>query len=173
MKKVCVLLIAMFALAATALGQSAPTSQPNSGRIKPPTATSTSTGRSSAASNSLEEMLVAREKAVWELIKKKDGVGFAAYLAEDMIYVTDDGVHPKAATVKGITEAGPPEVMLSDWKVMMIDKDAAIVTYTIKSGAVAACGPEPLTQRGSTVWVKRGGKWLAVFHQDTPAKSGM
>lgn len=171
MRKVCVLLIAMFALAATSLGQSAPTGQPNSGRIKPPTATSA--GGSSAAANSLEDMLIAREKEVWELIKKKNAQGFAAYLTEDMIYVTNDGVHTKAETVKGIAEAGPSEAMLSDWKVMMIDKDAAIVTYTIKSGPVVACGPEPVTQRGSTVWVKRGGKWLAVFHQDTPAKSGM
>ena len=173
MRKFCILLIASLALAATSLGQSAPTSQPNSGRIKPPTATNTSTGGSSAAANSLEEMLIAREKEVWELIKKKNAQGFAAYLAEDMIYVTTDGVHTKAETVKGIAEAGPPEVMLSDWKVMMIDKDAAIVTYTTKSGPAVACGPEPVTQRESTVWVKRGGKWLAVLHQDTPAKSGM
>ena len=170
MRKVCVLLIALFALAATSLGQSAPPSQPNSGRIKPPTATST--GGSSAAANSTEEMLIAREKEVWELIKKKDGAGVAGYLTEDQIYVTNDGVHTKAETVKGIAEAGPSEIMLSDWKVMMIDKDAAIVTYKATPKAMA-CGPEPEAQRASTVWVKRGGKWLAVFHQDTPAKSGM
>jgi hypothetical protein len=180
MRKVCVLLFASLALAATALGQSAPPapsqsappSQPDSTRIKPPTATST--GGSVTSDNPLEAMLIAREKEVWEQIKKKNGQGFATYLAEDQINVTKDGVHSKAETVKSIAESGPPEITLSDWKVIMIDKDAAIVTYTTKTGAAVACGPEPVTARESTVWVKRGGKWLAIFHQDTLAgSSGM
>src|SRR4051812_12457452 len=150
MRKVCILLFASLALGASALGQSAPTSQPGSAGIKPPTATAT--GGSTAADNPLEAMLIAREKEAWEQIKKKNGQGFASYLAEDQIYVTKDGVHSKAETVKGVTEAGPSEIAFSDWKVMMIDKDAAIVTYTTKSGPVVACGPEPVTQRESTVW---------------------
>ncbi|HVG35494.1 MAG TPA: nuclear transport factor 2 family protein [Pyrinomonadaceae bacterium] len=170
MRKVCILLFASLALAASALGQSAPTNQPDSPRIKPPTATST--GGSSSSDNPVEAMLIAREKEAWEQIKKKNGQGFSGYLAEDQIYVTKDGVHSKAETVKGVVEAGPTEIAFSDWKVVMIDKDAAIVTYTTKVGAAMACGPEPMTQRESTVWVKRGGKWLAIFHQDTPAGSG-
>jgi hypothetical protein len=169
MKNFCVLLIVFVALGATALGQATPGNQPGSARIKPPTATAT--GGSSAADNPLEAMLIAREKEAWEQIKKKNAQGFAGYLAEDQIYVTGDGVHSKAETIKGVTEAGPAEITFSDWKVLMVDKDAAIVTYTTKSGAAVACGPEPVTQRESTVWVKRGGKWLAVFHQDTPAAS--
>jgi len=124
------------------------------------------------SANPLEAMLIAREKEVWGHIKKKNGQGFAGYLAEEQINVTKDGVHSKAETVKGITESGPPEITLSDWKVIMIDKDAAIVTYMTKIGAAVACGPEPVTARESTVWVKRGGKWLAIFHQDTLADSG-
>lgn len=177
MRKICVLLFTSLALAATALGQAAsppkaapPPSQPDSPRIKPPTATST--GGSVTSDNPLEAMLIAREKEVWEQIKKKNGQVFATYLAEDLIYVTRDGVHSKAETIKGIMEAGPQEVMLSDWKVVMIDKDAAIVTYTTKFGAAVACGPAPVPARETTVWVKRGGKWLAIFHQDTPTGSG-
>ena len=171
MRKFCILLIASLALAATSLGQSAPTSQPDSGRIKPPTATNTSTGGSGAAANSLEEMLIAREKEVWERIKKKDGAGFASYLAEDQIYVNGTGVYSKAETVKDIGVGGPPDLTLDDWKVLMIDKDAAIVTYKATPKAMA-CGPEHVAQRNSTVWVKRNGKWLAVFHQDTDVGSG-
>jgi hypothetical protein len=170
MKNFCVLLVVLLALGATALGQSAPPDQPGAARIKPPTATAT--GGSTAADNPLEAMLIAREKEAWDQIKKKNAQGFASYLAEDQLYVTKDGVHSKADTVKGVTEAGPSEITFSDWKVLMVDKDAAIVTYTTKSGAAVACGPEPMTQHESTVWVKRGGKWLAVFHQDTPAASG-
>ncbi|MBA3766309.1 MAG: nuclear transport factor 2 family protein [Acidobacteria bacterium] len=168
MRKVCVILVASLALAATCMGQSTPTSQPDSGRIKPPTATSTSTGVSATGD---EAMLIAREKEVWELIKKKDAQGFAAYLAEDQLYINSQGAHSKAETVKGIAAEGPSDLTLDDWKVIMIDKDAAIVTYRATPKA-EACGPEPAVERNSTVWVKRGGKWLAVFHQDTMLTSG-
>ncbi|MBA3805896.1 MAG: nuclear transport factor 2 family protein [Acidobacteria bacterium] len=169
MRKVCVILVASLALAATCMGQTGPTSQPDSGRIKPPTATST--GGSATGDNKLEAMLIAREKEVWGLIKKKDAVGFAAYLAEDQLYVNSQGVHSKAESVKGIGAEGPSDLTLDDWKVIMIDKDAAIVTYRATPKA-EACGPEPVAERNTTVWVKRGGKWLAVFHQDTTVASG-
>jgi hypothetical protein len=158
------MVVASLALAATCMGQAAPTSQPDSGRIKPPTATST--GGSAKSADNLEAMLIAREKEVWELIKKKDAPGFAAYLAEDQLYVNSQGVHSKAESVKGITAEGPSDLTLDDWKVVMVDKDVAIVTYRATPKA-EACGPEPAVERDTTVWVKRGGKWLAVFHQET------
>src|SRR4051812_31655821 len=124
MRKICVLLFASLVLATTALGQntSAPPSQPGAARIKPPTATPT--GGAATSDNPLEAMLIAREKEVWDQIKKKNGQGFAGYLAEDQIYVTKDGVHSKAETVKSVADTGPSEVAFSEWKVVMIDKDA-------------------------------------------------
>lgn len=177
MRKFSILLLLVLGLAATCLGQdmsappkqSAPPSQPDSPRIKPPTATAT--GGTATSDNTLEAMLIAREKEVWELIKKKDAQGFAAYLAEEQLYVGSAGVQSKAETVKGIGSAGPPDFTLDDWKVVMIDKDAAIVTYKWTPKA-EACGPEPVAERNTTVWAKRGNKWLAVFHQDTKLASG-
>ncbi|HEV2914747.1 MAG TPA: nuclear transport factor 2 family protein [Pyrinomonadaceae bacterium] len=179
MKKVCIMLFAVLALSATCLGQAAPTNQPDSPRIKPPTASPTpapapgsvSSSSSSSTSSSLEETLIAREKAVWEAIKKKDLATFGGYLAEDMVYVNKDGVHSKADTVKGIEASPMPELTLDDWKVTIIDKDVALVTYRVNSKAVA-CGPEATSERNSTIWAERGGKWLAVFHQDTLAEPG-
>ena len=170
MRKVFVILVASLALAATCMGQAAPPpSQPDDARIKPPTATST--GGSATVDNNLEAMLIAREKEVWELIKKKDAQGFASYLAEDQLYVNSQGVHSKAESVKGVAAEGTSDLTLDDWKVIMVGKDVAIVTYRATPKAVA-CGPEPAVERNTTVWAKRGGKWLAVFHQDTMQTSG-
>jgi uncharacterized protein (TIGR02246 family) len=177
MKKVCILMVTLLALAATCMGQSAPTNQPDSPHIKPPTATATPASTpapgaaSSEAKGGLDATLIAQEKEVWEAMKKKDLQGFAGYLAEDMIYVTKTGVHTKAETVKGIADGPMPELTLDDWKVTMIDNDAAIVTYRMNIKAVA-CGPAATSERNSTVWAKRNGKWLVVFHQDTMADSG-
>lgn len=174
MKKACILLLTILGLASVCLGQSAPTSQPDAPHIKPPTATrAASTKRGGPSANSLEETLIAREKEVWDAIKKKELQRFASYLAEDQLYVSDDGVRTKAESVKQLGEATIPDVRLDDWKVLMIDKDAAIVTYRATAPA-PACGPETAArvQRNTTVWAKRGGKWLAIFHQDTTAAGG-
>jgi hypothetical protein len=174
MMKVCILLVATLCLASVCLGQAAPTNQPDSPRIKPPTAApAPRTATRSASASGLEETLIAREKEVWEAIKKKDFKRFASFLDEDQVYVSGDGVRSKAETVKSLSEATIPEIKLDDWKVMLIDRDAAIVTYRV-TATPPACGPETAAPvaRNTTVWAKRGGKWLAVFHQDTTIGGG-
>jgi uncharacterized protein (TIGR02246 family) len=177
MMKVCILLMATLALASTCMGQAAPTNQPNAPRIKPPTESAPPRGgastRSPSVNNSLEEALITREKEVWDAIRKKDMQRFASFLAEDQLYVSDEGVRSKAESVKALGEATIPDIKLDDWKVLMIDKDAAIVTYRA-TATPPACGPEMASpvSRNTTVWAKRGGKWLAVFHQDTTVASG-
>jgi hypothetical protein len=176
MKRACILLLVTLGLATTVcLGQSAPTNQPDAPRIKPPTAAREAPpSPASAPPARLEDELIAREKEVWEAIKKKDQARFASYLAEDQLYVSNDGVFTKAEAVKQLSAATmPPDIRLGDWKVLMIDKDAAIVTYTA-TAVTPACGPATAggVQRNTTVWAKRSGKWLAILHQDTNAASG-
>jgi hypothetical protein len=106
---------------------------------------------------------IAREKQVWDALKKKDYDRFASYLAEDQIEVFGWGVNDKAGSAKGVQQADLSSAVPSDFKTIKIDDNASIVTYMIKgSGSIPPSG-----SRGSTVWVKRDGKWLAVYHQDT------
>ena len=106
---------------------------------------------------------VAREKQVWDAIKKKDFDRFASFLAEDQLEVTPWGVNDKAASVSGVQQADLSGGALSDFKTAKISDDIVIVTYMVK-GVV---GMPPSGARASTIWVKRDGKWLAVYHQDT------
>ena len=113
-----------------------------------------------------EDDLIAREKQVWDALKRKDYDAFAAFLADDQMEVNSSGVYDRAGTIKGVKEIDLSSATLSDFKVLKLDNDAAVVTYLVK-------GATPLfTAEGelhSTVWVKRKGKWLAVFHQGTAA----
>jgi hypothetical protein len=175
MRKISLLLFATLGLASVCMGQSAPpsasapTNQPDSARIKPPTAASGS-GASTNAKSALTEMLISREKEVWELIKKKDIQGFSTYLADDQLYVTNDGVHTKAETVKSVGAGNLSELTVDEWKVLTIDKDAALVTYRVTAKGMVNGQEASSVTRESTLWAKRGGKWLAVFHQDTMVK---
>ena len=118
---------------------------------------------------------IAKEKAVWDAIKVKDYEAFSNMLADDQFFeVLDVGVHDKAATIAGVKDFEPTEVVFSDWKYLPIDKDAFVVVYTANVKAKFK-GKEfpPQTARCSSAWANRAGKWVAVFHQECPLKPPM
>ena len=113
----------------------------------------------------------AQEQKIWDAIKAKNWDGFAALLADDLLYVSENGVYDKAATVDIVKKIDLTELTLSDWKVTMIDKDAAVVAYTEKSKGSYDGRPSPdVPVRHSAAWVNRGGKWVNVYHQDCNAE---
>jgi len=103
----------------------------------------------------------ANEKIVWDLFKAKNYVAFGELLAPDFVEVEPDGVFDKAGTIKGVSMFDASKAVLGDWKTLNLDEDAALVTYTVKGGGTPA---EPLGVRHSTIWVKRDGKWMGLFH---------
>jgi hypothetical protein len=54
------------------------------------------------------------------------------------------------------------KAVLSDFKTVTLDDDAALVTYTAKNASPPS--EAPLGVRHSSIWVKRDGKWLGLFH---------
>ncbi|HKR01787.1 MAG TPA: nuclear transport factor 2 family protein [Pyrinomonadaceae bacterium] len=110
---------------------------------------------------------VAREKQVWDALKKKDYDRFASLLADDQIEVFAWGVNDKAGSVEGVKQVDLSSGVLSDFKTIKISDDATAVTYMVKGSGSAF---SPNGARASSVWAKRDGKWLAVYHQDTTIK---
>ena len=115
-----------------------------------------------------ESDIIAKEKAAWDTIKKKDWDGFAKTLASDYLEVLDDGVHDKAGTLTAIKDFDLSDVTFADWKMLTIDKDAVIITYTATVKALfkgEAVPPGPF--REASVYVNRGGEWQTAFYQET------
>jgi hypothetical protein len=149
---------------------SSTTPAPNTGAAPNANAAATPANAASpaTAATSANDAIIAQEKQVWDAIKNKDFDGFASMLADDQIYISDDGSHDKADTIKGVKELALTDVALSDWKVMSLDKEAALVTYTLNMKGTANGKPLPsVPYRASTAWMKRNGKWMALYHQDT------
>ena len=108
-----------------------------------------------------------KEKEVWATIEKKDSAAFATNLTNDFIYVSGGGVSDKAATVKEISDSGTmSNLAFSDWRFVSLDKDAAVLVYTAKGNSVMNGQTHPFSTYASTVYVNRGGKWQAIYHQD-------
>jgi hypothetical protein len=107
--------------------------------------------------------VTANEKLVWDALKSKNYDAFASYLASDSLEVEPDGVYDKTGSVKGVSMYDFSKAELSDWKTVKFDDDASLVAYTIKL-------PKMVPEYHATIWVKRDGKWQALFHQGTPAE---
>lgn len=105
---------------------------------------------------------VATEKALWVALKSKNYDGFAAFLAADAVEVEPNGVYDKAGTVTEVRKIDFSKAQQSEFKSVPFDTDAELVTYLVK---MPGSGP---AERHSTIWAKREGKWLAVFHHGTP-----
>jgi hypothetical protein len=111
------------------------------------------------------------DKKAWDLIKSKDYATFESLLDDHFIDVTPAKVNNKAETVADIKTFDLTDVSLSDFKVVKLDNDAAVVTYTVSLKGSVGGKPIPANapaERHSTAKILRGGKWLAVYHQDTP-----
>jgi hypothetical protein len=109
------------------------------------------------------ETLIAHENKTWSLIKQKDLEGFAGYLAEDFYDIFPDGQErTKSELLEFLSGAELKDYRLSNFRVTMLNGDAAIVTYHVDAHALIE-GKEILMKNSVTSgWAKRGGKWLNV-----------
>lgn len=105
---------------------------------------------------------VAREKAVYEALKKKDYDTFAAMLDDAQVEVWADGFHTRAETLEGVKMFDATKATPSDFKTLKISDDVELNSYV-----VAISGPKPERMRASTIWIKRGDAWKAIYHQGT------
>ena len=119
-----------------------------------------------------EADMIAKEKAAWDTIKKKDYDAFGNLLASDYIEVADNGVFDKAGIVADVKDFNLTDVTFSDWKMLAIDNDAVILTYqtTLKATYKGEAVP-PGPYRSAAAWVNRDGKWLDFYYQQTPVKT--
>jgi len=118
-----------------------------------------------------EADIIAKEKAAWDTLKKKDYDAFGNMLASDYIEVTDQGVFDKPGILADVKDFNVTDVTYSDWKMLPIDNDAVIITYSMNvTGAFKGEAVPPGPYRAAAAWVNRDGKWLAFYYQQTLAK---
>ncbi|MDT7690228.1 MAG: hypothetical protein QOE46_2987 [Acidobacteriota bacterium] len=113
----------------------------------------------------------AKERQVWDAIKAKNWDAFAANLADDFIIVSERGVETKAQTVDSIKKYDLSEYTFSDIRFIKVDADLAVLIYTSTEKSTYDGKPnsgKPL--HNGSAWVNRGGKWLAVYHQESEAR---
>jgi hypothetical protein len=126
-----------------------------------------------AASNhaAAEKQIIANERAINEAIAKGDMKTFHANLAPDAVAI-DPG---------GISKANAPEfdkmlqgLKMQSWNIdgsqfYWVNDSTVVHMYRWTGKGTYQGQPVPSPTWSSTLWSNKGGKWLAVFHQETTA----
>ena len=109
------------------------------------------------------------EQAINAAIQKGDVAAFKANIADDAVTMDGNGAMPVAEFVKLFGQFKVASFSTDQSKVTFLNDTTAIHTYRWTGKGSMMGQPFANVNWESTTWVKRGGKWVAVFHQETPA----
>jgi len=114
-----------------------------------------------------EAEIIALEKKGWEAWKNKSPEWYRANTTDEVIAINSGGVSGKAQMIKDLSTCDVKSFALDDFKFAMLDKDAALLTYTATQDGI--CGGEKIPSRvRSTVnYVRRAGRWLEAMYMET------
>jgi hypothetical protein len=120
-----------------------------------------------------QKIIIATETKLWEAWKNKQTKVFKATLSVDAVMIGGGGVANKSEALQELESMScdVKSFELSEVKVTFLNNDAALMTY--KAVQDGSCGGTAMPPQvwASSAYVKRGGKWFAASHQETPAKN--
>lgn len=116
-----------------------------------------------------EKALIANENKINEAVVKHDAATFNSMVAGDGVSADGAGFMPVSEFSKVFDQLKVSTWKISDAKVSWVDDKTAIVYYTWTGKGTFGGQPIPAKTYASTVWTEKGGKWVAVFHQETEA----
>jgi len=120
-------------------------------------------------SSSLDKALIANERKVADAISKGDKAAFTALVAPTGWSVDSMGPMKVSDLVAMFDQLKVTSWAISDEKVSWVDGNTAILTYKWTGAGTFQGQPIPASVFASTVWTKKGDKWVAVFHQESEA----
>ena len=131
----------------------------------------------SQANAGLEKTLEAKEQIGWQAWKDhKAPPALEEMTPEDSINIAD-GIVSKGkeqilhAVVNSGCEVG--SFSLSDFSFMWLDKDTVLMFYTATQDATCSGKKQAGKVLATSLWQKKGGKWVSPFHQETDADNNM
>jgi hypothetical protein len=151
-------LLALSALLITVVAFAAPARKPSSRAV------------SDSQSSALAEQLMSLEKALPEAQKKHDRDFYNRTLTDDFISIGTDGkVHPKSEIMGDFQSTQLAEYRSYNTQIVLLNENAAIVTYDVIVRMVHYDDETPRYQHVSSIWVKQGDQWKLKFQQATAA----
>ena len=117
--------------------------------------------------SALDKALIANENKINEAVAKGNKAAFTALVAPDATSIDGTGLMKVSEFAEMLNQVKITAWKLSDEKVAWIDQNTAIVTSKWTGSGTFQGQPLPAETYCSTVWAKKGIKWVAVFHQES------
>lgn len=119
-----------------------------------------------------ERMIVGLEEQILQAAVNSDVKITAALLAPDFQDVGEYGIWDKAKSLSETANPPSPQSLsMNEVHFSQLAPTAFLLTYKLNEVDIDQGKPVPSTKYVSSLWVNRGGKWLNVLSQDTPATS--
>ncbi|MEO6238414.1 MAG: nuclear transport factor 2 family protein [Vicinamibacterales bacterium] len=119
--------------------------------------------------SALDKAVIANERKVGDALMKKDKAAFSSLVSADGWGIDANGMMKNSEMAASLDQLVLKNYTISDEKVTWVDANTAILAYKWTGSGTVAGQPLPSTVYASTVWTKKGDKWVAVFHQETEA----
>src|SRR5215510_6662529 len=123
-----------------------------------------------AKSASNETAITDLEKSAWEAYKNKQGDAYKKLLSKDYYGAYAEGIKNLEGEVADMAKADLREYSLAEIKVVFPSSDVALMTYKTMMQETFEGKDMSGTYNSASVWVKKGGKWLGVFHTEVKAQ---
>jgi len=117
-----------------------------------------------------KDTLVAAEKNAWQNLKDKKWDDFKKVFSSDFKGVYSSGITTMDQENAEVKTLDLKSFTLGDIDVVMIDKDAALLTYSAKVEGTEGGKDASGKMNVASVWKKEGNDWRLVYHTDVKAE---
>ena len=124
----------------------------------------------SQANAGVEKSLEAKEQTGWQAWKDHDPKLIEQFIPENYVGIADGAMAKGKQQILTGTASQDCQVnsfSLSDFSYMWLDKDVVLMTYSATQDATCQGKKQAGKVIASSVWQKKGGKWVSPFHQET------
>jgi hypothetical protein len=116
-----------------------------------------------------EKELVDLEEKLIESVVKADVATFNKLSIADSLSADGTGFLTHADFAKAMPQIKVTASKVTNAKVQWVDHKTAVVYYTWTGAGTMMGQPLPSPTYASSVWTKRDGRWVCVFHQESTA----
>jgi hypothetical protein len=117
-----------------------------------------------------KDALIAAEKNAWQNIKDKKWDDFKKVFSSDFRGVYADGITKLDKEMTDVKTLDLKSYTLGDIDVVMIDKDAALLTYSATVEGTEGGKDASGKMNVASIWKKEGNDWRLVYHTDIETK---
>lgn len=137
-----------------------------------PVAQAPQAGSPKADRAAMEKTLVANERAVGDAFVKGNKAKVQELLADEGWSIDPMGGPMATAEVMKMFEQMSKDMKITSWDIsdtrtLWVDDNTAVLMYKWTGEGTYQGQPIPSPTWASTVWHRRGGRWQAVFHQES------